>query len=178
MVVDLTAFDCGNPFVEEIDELAHEPGLRLSPLSEHDDVVPCEDAALEGRYDGVPVADYRRKELAASTQPFEEVGPELILDAAVRIPRAAELAERLLSRHPSQLMPRRGRGRRRGAREVSLHGAADPHATEPCGSLQGGIGAAFRERERWQGAAPAGARDLHRFRGIGFARSHAASALA
>ena len=71
MVVDLAARDSGHLHVEEVDERAHDPTLRLSPLAEHDYVVAGYDGVRELRQNSFVVADDAGQERLAGAKARE-----------------------------------------------------------------------------------------------------------
>ena len=58
VVVDLRAGHDRHPLVEQVDERADDPGLRLAPLAQQDDVVPGQDGVLELGDDRVLEAEH------------------------------------------------------------------------------------------------------------------------
>src|SRR4029077_3643278 len=93
MIVHLAAGDGRDGLVKEVDDRANEPGLRLAALAQEDQIVPREDAPFETGQDRVVESEDPREELLAELEPVEEVGAELLLDGAVRIPGGPEFAE-------------------------------------------------------------------------------------
>ncbi len=73
MVVHFTAFDDGGFLIEQFDQMSDQPGLRLPPLTEKDEVVACEDSAFERGQDRVLVANDGRKEVLTIGKPVEQV---------------------------------------------------------------------------------------------------------
>src|SRR5215813_7468433 len=65
IVVDLAPFDRRHPLVEEAEELAQDPGLRLAAEPEQDEVVPAQDGVLDLGQGGLVVADDPREALLA-----------------------------------------------------------------------------------------------------------------
>ena len=58
VVVDLGAGDDGHPLVEQPDEGADHPGLRLTALAQQDDVVTGQDGVLQLGHDGLLEAEH------------------------------------------------------------------------------------------------------------------------
>src|SRR4029077_17951587 len=109
------AGDDRDPFVEQADERAHEPGLALAALAQKDDVVPGEQGALQLGYDGVVEADDAGERGFAGAEAAEQVGTDLLLDGSSGVTGVAEFAER-------------GWRRRRGSHISTLRRVALP----PC----------------------------------------------
>src|SRR5580704_11435332 len=69
VVVDLAAFDCGRPLVEQAGERPDQAGLALAALPEQDHVVPGDDGPLQVRQDGLAEADDPGEGILTGAQP-------------------------------------------------------------------------------------------------------------
>jgi len=83
--------------VEELDELARDPRLRLPALAEEDDVLPGQDGVLDLRDHRRVVADDALEERALLRERGDEVRAELVLHRAALVAGLAERADRLWS---------------------------------------------------------------------------------
>ena len=81
--------------VEQLDELADQPRLRLPALAQDDHVVSGEDRAFQTRQHGVVVADDPGDERLVRAQSRDEVLTELVLDGLVAPAGSDELSEGL-----------------------------------------------------------------------------------
>src|SRR5664279_5642550 len=82
VIVDLAAGHHRGPFVEQPHEGADQPGLALTALAEHDDVVPGQQRPLDLGNDGVVEADDARQRWLAGGESADQVLPDLGLDTA------------------------------------------------------------------------------------------------
>jgi hypothetical protein len=93
VVVDLAAGDGGRLRVQELDETARDPRLRLAALAQEDEVVAGEDGVLHLRDHRLLVADDAGEEGLPVTQAVDQVLAELLLHRADAVPARAELAD-------------------------------------------------------------------------------------
>ena len=93
VVVDLAARDDRHALVEQRDQRAHHPALRLPALAEHDHVVPRDDRVGELRQHRLLVADDARQERLAGAQPRQEVAAHLVLHRLALMSGGAELGD-------------------------------------------------------------------------------------
>ena len=57
VVEHFRAGDDGEPFVQQVGQAPHDPGLGLAPFTEENDVVPRQQGVLQGRQDRAVIAD-------------------------------------------------------------------------------------------------------------------------
>ena len=93
MIIDLAARDDGNELVEQADQRAHDPALRLSPLPEQDDVVAGDDRVGQLRQHGVVVTHDAGEQLLARPQSGEEVAAHLLFDRLAPVSRGPKLGD-------------------------------------------------------------------------------------
>ena len=93
MVVDLASGDGGHRLVEEADQRAHDPALRLAALAEKNDVVPRDHRVGELRQDGFVVADDAGQKRLTGAQAGEQVAAHLLLDGLAPVPGRAKLGD-------------------------------------------------------------------------------------
>ncbi len=74
-----------------VDQRPHQPGLALAALAEQDQVVTGQQGGLEFGQDRVVEADDAGKGIAARTEPVDEVGADLLGDAARLVSGVPEL---------------------------------------------------------------------------------------
>ena len=79
-VVGLATGDRGDLVVEEVDERANDPGLRLTALAEEDDVMAGDDSVFDKGNDGLLEADDSREVLFSLLDARYEVLAHLLLD--------------------------------------------------------------------------------------------------
>ena len=91
--VDLAARDRGQVLVEQRDQGSQDTGLRLSPQSEENEVVPGQDRVDQFGDDGLLVTDDAGKDLFAAGKLDHQVVPHLVLDGPLRISHAAQRAD-------------------------------------------------------------------------------------
>ena len=82
IVVNLAAGHDRDLLVEQIDEAAEDPALRLAAQAEQDEVVARQDRVDELRDDGVVVADDAGKQRLARLQLANEVVADFLFDRA------------------------------------------------------------------------------------------------
>ena len=93
VVVDLAAGHLRQPFVEERDERADHARLRLTALSQEDQVVTTEQRVHQRREHRVVVAEHALADALAGAQAPQEVCAQLLADAAGAVATAAKLTE-------------------------------------------------------------------------------------
>ena len=76
VVVDLAARHHRDHLVEQVDQRAHQPRLRLAAQAEQDEVVPGEDGVDELRNHRLVVADHAREQ----PSPAAELGDQVVAD--------------------------------------------------------------------------------------------------
>ena len=95
--------------VEQLDQVPDQPGLGLAPLTQQDQVVTGQDAALQGGQHGFVEPDDRGEQRLAAGQPGQEVLPELFLDRPVPMVGRTQLTDRSRAwqrlRHSSNRVP-------------------------------------------------------------------------
>ena len=109
IVVDLAARDDRHVLIEQLDELSENPALRLPAEAQQDEMMAREQRVHELGHDGVVVADDAREERLVQFQTLEQVGPDLVADAAAAerrlgptaVPKLAERARRVQRRSHS-----------------------------------------------------------------------------
>ena len=82
VVVDLAAGHDRHRVVEQRDERAQNPRLRLAAQAEQDEVVPRQERVDDLRHDGVFVADDAGEQRSALAEPVEQVLAHFVLDRA------------------------------------------------------------------------------------------------
>ncbi len=95
VVVDLGAGDDRHPLVEQLGQPPDHAGLRLTPLTQEDDVVPGQQGVLELRRDGVLVAEDLGEQRLTRPDPLDGVAPQLLVDGDGLPPALTECTEGL-----------------------------------------------------------------------------------
>src|SRR5439155_10787029 len=90
IVIDLAAGDGRQQRIEERDERAGDPGLRLTALAQEDDVLAGEDRVLDLGDDRLLVADDAVEQRGLARERDHEVGPKLLLHGPAPISALAE----------------------------------------------------------------------------------------
>ena len=95
VVVDLAPGHDWNGVVEQADERAQDPALRLTTQAEQDEVVARQNRVDDLRDDRVVEADDSRKERRPRLEPRDQVASDLVLDAAPREPAGGHVSAKL-----------------------------------------------------------------------------------
>ena len=95
IVVDFAAGHDGDLIVEQTDQAAQDPALRLAAQAQQNEIVPRQDRVDELRHDRVVVADDAGEEPLASLQLANEVVADFLFDRSRRAAALPQLAEGL-----------------------------------------------------------------------------------
>ena len=93
IVVDLASVNCGDRGVEQRCQRADQSRLRLTALTEKDEVLAGENCVLDLRYDRVVVAENPRKQLVAGRQLAYQVAAQLGPNGSDEVLGAAQLTQ-------------------------------------------------------------------------------------